>query len=147
MHISAAGLDLIRTHEGCVLVAYPDPGTGGHPWTIGYGHTLGVRRGDVCSFQQAEKWLMEDVDLVEQCIERSVTATLTQGQFDALCSFVFNVGCPAFQSSRLLNFLNTGEPERAAAEFGKWVHSGQTILPGLVRRRRDEWALFTGEDD
>lgn len=142
MNISEAGLELIKDHEGCVLTAYPDPGTGGDPWTIGYGSTRGVQQGMMISREEADARLREDVHSAEQCVNRSTDVILTQNQFDALVSFVFNVGCKAFQGSTLLRKLNAGDVDGAANEFQRWNKGGGKVLPGLVVRRKSEEETF-----
>lgn len=142
MNISESGIDLIASHEGLRLTAYPDPGTGGEPWTIGYGHTGGVSQDDTCTEEQAREWLKEDAQTAVRCVNQSVSGNLTQNQFDALCSFVFNLGCNALRNSTLLRCVNAGEDEQAAGEFGKWCHSNGKTLPGLVARRQAESELF-----
>ena len=139
---SDAGLQLIMQAEGFRENAYPDPGTGGEPWTIGYGHTLGVRPGDSCTQAEAAQWLREDVVKAENAVMSNVDVALQQCQFDALVSFVFNVGPKAFMDSTLLRKLNAGDLDGAAAEFPKWCHAGTRILPGLVKRRAAEQAMF-----
>ncbi|HXG01499.1 MAG TPA: lysozyme [Bacteroidota bacterium] len=111
-------------------------------WTIGYGHTGGVKEGDRITLQQAEELLKQDLERFEECIRRSVTVPLNQNQFDALVSFAFNVGCMALENSTLLRKLNAGDYAGAAQEFGKWVKSRGVILPGLIKRRDAERALF-----
>ena len=98
---SDGGLALIKASEGLETEAYPDPGNRvtGEPWTIGYGHTRGVRRGDTCTEEQATEWLREDLQTAEGAVRRLVGVPLSQGQFDALASFVFNVG-PSRSASR-----------------------------------------------
>lgn len=141
MVISDAGLAIVKECEGLRLHAYPDPGTGGEPWTIGYGHTKGVKPGDRITEQQALWYLRDDIADAERCVSEKVLATLTQNRFDALCSFVYNVGCGAFSKSTLLRKLNAGDPT-ASDEFGRWVKAGGKTLPGLVRRRALERDLF-----
>lgn len=93
MQTSDRGLEFIKHHEGLETKAYPDPGSAdGHPWTIGVGHTKGVKKGDTCTVAQAMEWLREDVRTAEAAVLRLVKVPLTQAQFDALVSFVFNVG-------------------------------------------------------
>ncbi|PWC10676.1 lysozyme [Brenneria roseae subsp. americana] len=142
MKISANGISLIKRFEGCKLTAYPDPGTGGKPWTIGYGHTLGVQPGDVITQPQAEQFLRDDLASVYLNIDTNVKTALTQGQFDALCSFIFNLGAGNFVKSTLLKKLNAGDTAGAADEFLKWNRAGGRILPGLTRRRAAERDLF-----
>ena len=142
MKTSEKGLQLIAGFEGLRLAAYPDPGTGGEPWTIGYGHTDGVRPGDRCTEAQAMGWLQDDVRFAEAAVARNVTVALEQNQFDALVSFTFNLGAGAFAQSTLLRLLNRGDYAGAAGQFGRWVHVGAAVLHGLVRRRAAERALF-----
>jgi lysozyme len=142
---SQAGLDLIAHFEGFSSVAYPDPGSGGDPWTIGYGHTKGVKPGDTCTKEQALTWLAEDVEDAERTVARLVTVDLTQNQFDSLVSFVFNCGAGNFERSTLLKMVNAGSPNEAAQQFGRWTKAAGRELAGLVRRRHDEAAMFSGE--
>ena len=139
MNISDEGLDLIREHEGCRLEAYKDSvGI----WTCGYGHTYGVKEGDTCTQAQADAWLREDVRQAEVCVSGAVTVPLTQGEFDALVSFTYNLGCRALKNSTLLKLLNDSDYDGAAAEFKKWNHAGGAVLAGLTARREAERARF-----
>jgi uncharacterized protein (TIGR02594 family) len=139
MSLSQNGLDMIKGFEGLRLNAYQDSAG---VWTIGYGHTGGVRPGDRITQAQAEQYLRGDVKWAEQAVRDNVKVPLTQGQFDALVSFTFNLGAGALQKSTLLKKLNAGDYAGAQAEFGKWVHAGGQRLEGLVRRRAEEAALF-----
>ena len=139
MKISEAGLDLIKKHEGCRLKAYKCPAD---VWTIGYGSTSGVTEGMEITQAEADERLRKDVAVAERCVNASVKGAITQGQFDSLCSFVFNLGCGAFGKSTLLRELNAGNDMSCAAEFMRWTRAGGKVLPGLVARRRDEMALF-----
>lgn len=139
MQISEQGQRLIQGFEACSLQAYP---CSARVWTIGYGHTDGVKPGDQITVAQAEAWLAEDIGAAEKAVNALVTASLSQGQFDALCAFVFNVGRTAFASSTLLKKLNAGDIPGAADEFLRWVHTGPKALKGLKRRRAEERALF-----
>lgn len=139
MRISEEGLGLIRHFEGCKLEAYQDSvGV----WTIGYGHTVGVREGTTCTEDEAEQYLREDIKRVETCVDKSVSADLTQGEFDSLCSFAFNLGCTALRNSTLLRLVNDGRMDEAAEQFRRWTHAGGRELPGLVTRRQAERELF-----
>ena len=144
MNVSERGLDLIKSFEGCRLAAYPDPGSpDGEPWTIGWGTTRGVRKGMTITQEEADLLLAEDVSAFERAVNRMVRVPLNQNQFDALVSFTYNVGPGAFGSSTLLRLLNEGDYEGAAGNFGRWVMGGSgETLPGLVRRRASERALF-----
>ena len=144
--VSDAGIALIKRYEGLELRAYPDPGNPatGEPWTIGYGHTAGVRRGDACTAEQAEAWLRQDIKYAVACIRQLVEVSLTQGQFDGLASFVYNVGQTQFGNSTLLRLLNAGNAAGAAAQFDRWNRGATGVLPGLVKRRAAERAMFDG---
>lgn len=144
MNISDRGLDLIKSFEGCKLTAYPDPGSlDGRPWTIGWGTTRGVRQGMTITQEEADLLLAEDVSSFSAAVNRLVTVPLNQNQFDALVCFAYNVGSSNLGSSTLLRLLNEGDYEGAAGQFGRWVKGGAgETLPGLVRRRAAEKALF-----
>jgi lysozyme len=141
--INAAGLAILKRSEGCVLRAYPDPGTGGDPWTIGYGHTgSDVHSGLTWTQAQADAALLKDLAVFEKGVNDSVSRPLTPNQFSALVSFAYNVGIGNLRSSTLLRLLNTGDFRGAADQFSKWVNGGNGPLPGLVTRRAAERALF-----
>lgn len=139
MEISTNGLATIGDFEGCKLEAYKCPAG---IWTIGYGHTKGVKEGDRITQQEAIWLLRDDLRWVQNAIDKHVTAKLNQGQYDALASFIFNVGEFAFASSTLLKKLNAGDYAGAANEFLRWTKAKGRELPGLVRRRQHEKELF-----
>lgn len=147
MHLSPAGLELIKAHEGLRLNAYLDPvGV----WTIGYGHTGEyAQSGMKISKSKADALLREDVHEAEAAVESLTTVKLSQSEFDALVSFVFNVGAGAYAKSTLRRLLNAGAKDAAAEQFGRWVYGtkdGTKVrLPGLVRRRAEEAALFLAD--
>ena len=120
MHISEKGLALIRQFEGLRLSAYRCPA--GIP-TIGYGSTAGVKLGQAITAERAEQLLREDVRQFEAAVSRLVKVPLTQGQFDALTSFAFNLGAKALEKSTLLRLLNAGDYSGAAAQFERWVYA------------------------
>ena len=127
-------IDAVKRFEGCRLFAYRDSAG---ILTIGYGHTRNVTAGKAITQKQADELFNDDMAAVEKQVE-SLGLTLTQGQFNALCSFVFNLGIGNLKASTLLKLIKAG----AAAvdiqnEFGKWVYSGGKKLSGLVKRR--EW--------
>ena len=134
--------DMIKKFEGYSATAYPDPGTGGEPFTLGYGHTGGVRRGDVCDEAQADYWLRQDVQTAVDGVNRLVTVPVNQNQFDALVDFVYNVGVGNLERSTLLKKLNAGDYTGAADEFPRWNKAGGKEMAGLTRRREAEKALF-----
>lgn len=141
MQIGRKGLELIKSFEGCRLEAYICPA--GVP-TIGYGHTHGVRLGQIISQKQADDLLFEDLDQFVKAVNRLVIVPLNQNQFDALVSFVFNIGIVAFASSTLLRLLNQQAYNGAADQFKRWNKGGGKVLKGLVRRRQAEEDLFRG---
>lgn len=141
MKTSPQGREKIAQHEGLRLQAYPDPGTGGEPWTIGVGHTGGVKKGDRITRDQAMEYLAKDLAAAEAAIA-AVRAPLNQNQFDALVSLVFNIGAGAFRGSTLLRLLNMGDYGGAADQFLRWNRAGGRVMDGLTNRRRDERALF-----
>lgn len=143
MKYSQDGLHLTEQFEGCKLIAYQDQKG---VWTIGYGHTKGVYQGMRCTQQQAEAWLLADVEEAERTVNRLVQFPLTQKQFDALVDLVFNVGTGNFAGSTLLRLLNIGAYDRAANEFEKWNRSGGIVREGLTRRRFAEKNLFLKVD-
>lgn len=139
MKTSDNGRAFIRAREGVKLAAYQD---GGGVWTIGYGHTRGVKQGQVINHEQADEFLNNDLRQVESCISERVTVALNQNQFDALVSFVFNVGRQAFSDSTLLKKLNEGKYRAAADQFTRWVYDNDQFVQGLYNRRVAERDLF-----
>lgn len=145
MKTSERGLAFICNHEACVLQAYPDPATSGEPWTIGVGHTGGVKPGDTCTMEEAMQWLKEDVAEAEEVINRVVRVELSQDQFDALVSLVFNIGGGNFERSTLLKKINALNFDGASDEFPRWNRAAGRVLAGLTKRRLAESRLFSGE--
>ncbi|EBX5572414.1 lysozyme [Salmonella enterica subsp. enterica serovar Kuessel] len=139
MKVSDKGRAFIRAREGVKLAAYQD---GGGVWTIGYGHTRGVKQGQVINHEQADEFLNNDLRQVESCISERVTVALNQNQFDALVSFVFNIGRQAFSDSTLLKKLNEGKYRAAADQFTRWVYDNDKFVQGLYNRRVAERDLF-----
>lgn len=139
MNISDKGLDLIKRFEGLELTAYRCPAG---VWTIGYGHTgIDVKKGMTITEEEAEQLLRVDVRRFEDGV-RGIAAKFTQGQFDALVSFAYNLGLGALLSSTLLKKHKAGDYDAAAEQFGRWVYAGGKRLKGLVRRRAEEAALY-----
>jgi len=135
---------LVSQFEGYSATAYLCPAG---VMTIGYGTTVypdgtKVKGGDTCTEDQAQAWLQHDLSWAGEAVARLVKVDLSQNQFDALTSFVYNLGAGALQGSTLLRMLNGGAYDLAAAQFQFWVHGGGKILPGLVKRRAAEAALF-----
>ena len=139
MKIGPRGQTLVQSFESCRLKAYQD--TAGI-WTIGWGHTRGVKDGDTCTQAQADEWLREELIEHEDQVSGAVKVPLNQNQFDALVSFVYNEGIGQFEHSRFLILLNRGMFKDAATQFDLWIYSGGHKTKGLIRRRAAERALF-----
>ncbi|EPQ1034095.1 lysozyme [Enterobacter hormaechei] len=144
MQTSEKGIALIKQFEGCRLTAYQDSvGV----WTIGYGWTYPVdgkpiRAGMTINQETAERLLKTGLVSYESDVSRLVKVGLTQGQFDALVSFTYNLGARSLSTSTLLRKLNAGDYAGAADEFLRWNKAGGKVLNGLTRRREAERALF-----
>lgn len=144
MKVNQKGIDLVKRFEGLRLAAYIDPvGI----LTIGYGHTgKDVKSGQVISPQKAEDLLKADLEHAAKGVRGKLQIELNENQFSAVTSFTYNVGIGSLSRSTLLKKLNQGDFRGAAREFGKWVKGtidGKKVsLPGLVRRRETERALF-----
>ncbi len=148
-----AGVDavrIIKEYEGLMLTAYQCPAG---IWTIGWGHTKGVKEGQRISIDQSLAFLQADVAEVADGVNSLLKVVVTQYQFDALVAFAFNVGldidadtkAEGLGDSRLLELVNARKWALASLEFGKWVFAGHKRLSGLVARRRDEMLLFQGK--
>lgn len=142
---SKVGIDLISSFEDTKLKAYDD-GIG--VWTIGIGTTIypngvKVKKGDVCTLEQAKSYFANDLKRFEKTVNDSVKVDLIQNQFDALVSLTYNIGSTAFKNSTLLKKLNAKDFTGAADQFLVWNKGGGKIMNGLVRRREAERALFT----
>lgn len=139
--VSQRGIDLIKSFEGCKLRAYWDKW--GKVWTIGYGWTRGVKRGDVWTQAKAEQMLTEGVKPYAEAVQAAIGNTpTTQGQFDAMTSFTYNVGPANFRKSSVLRYHLQGNRTAAGNAFLAWNKSGGKVLPGLTRRRQAERALY-----
>lgn len=141
--VSKAGLDLIHSFEQCRLSAYPDPGSAdGHPWTIGWGSTgPGIAKGVVWTQQQADDRFAADLAKFERGVSIMAPKT-TQGQFDALVSFAYNVGLAALNDSTLLRMHKAGDYAGAQLQFARWNKNDGAVMKGLTRRRAAEAALY-----
>lgn len=149
--VGPEGIALIKRFEGCARVrpdglvaAYPDPGTGGAPWTIGWGATgAGIGPDTVWTQEQCDARLISDLERFSAEVSAALGgAPTTQGQFDALVSFHYNTGAIARASLTRLHIA--GDCDAAAREFGRWKHAGGRVLRGLVRRREAEARLYSG---
>ena len=142
MKTSEKGLALIRQHEGFRSHAYPDPGSGGDPITIGYGSTHGVHLGMVVTEVEADAMLRRELPIYEAVVNHGVHVEITQHEFDALVSFVYNVGSRNFLGSTALRKLNAGDKQGAADALLMWNHASHHVMAGLTKRRHDERNLF-----
>ena len=132
MKASQTLINHIKKSEACRLTAYQDTA---NVWTIGYGHTQGVKRGDRCTQYQAEQWLKEDLARFEAAAGK-VRRIATQGQFDAVVDFMYNCGPGNFDKSTLRQYIESGRKTYEIQEqFLRWVNSGGKKQGGLVTRR------------
>lgn len=143
MNVSQKGIDLIKSFEGLKLEAYPDPATGGAPWTVGYGTTSGVRKGMVITKAQAESMLADDVQNFSRGVESLIRVSTTQEQFDAMVSLAYNIGLGAFSKSTLLRKHNDKCYTCAANQFPLWNKAAGKVMNGLIRRRAAERELYS----
>lgn len=145
LYPSPDAVALIREYEGLRLRSYPDPGSGGAPYTIGFGHTgPEVELGMTITAAQADAYLVADIKKAAREVRSLIDqGDTSQGQFDALVSFQFNTG--KLHGSTLLKRHRAGLHDAAAREFHRWVYANGRKLPGLVRRRRAEAALYGSE--
>ena len=143
MKISQKGIDLIKKFEGCKLYAYRDSvGVA----TIGYGHIKGVKMGMSITQQQAETFLKEDIKPVETFLN-GMGINYTQGQFDALTSWIFNLGQGNFKSSTMYKYIVARKSDlEITDQMVKWHNAGGKPLIGLKKRRCDEANMFLGRD-
>lgn len=142
MKTSQKGIELIKRYEGFRAEAYLCPAG---IWTIGYGHTADVHRGDRIDEDTAEDFLREDLESAEGAVGKYVRVPLKQWQFDALVSFTFNLGAGNLYSSTLLKKVNRNPDDPAIRqEFEKWVYAGGRVLQGLVDRRKAEADMYFG---
>lgn len=144
MNLAPAGIELVKRFEGLRLKAYRCPSD---VWTIGYGHTAAagpprVPPGMMITEAEAEAILQHDLTDVAARVRALIDVALTDHQFSALVSFVFNVGIGAFRKSSVLARVNAGRFDEVPARLALWVRGGGKVLPGLVRRRAAEGALW-----
>jgi len=143
MKTSSKGIALIKEFEGLRLKAYKCPGG---VWTIGYGHTVGVKSGMVITERQAEEYLKADLIAFEKYLN-GLGLAINQNQFDALISFIYNVGTGNFSRSTLLRKVRVNPLDNSILdEFLKWVYSKGHVFPGLQRRRLAEMKLYFSND-
>ena len=132
-------MNFIGHWEGCELKAYL---CSAGVWTLGYGHTEGVKEGNTCTAEEAASWLVEDIESRQKVLAHYVNKPVTEGQFIALTSLAFNVGVQNVVKSKLLRKLNMGDYDGAADEFLDFDLANGKKVPGLTRRREAESDLF-----
>lgn len=140
-YLSHTGVEHTSTSEGLRYTAYPDPGSGGAPWTICWGSTKGVYRGLTQTHQQCEQRLAADLWTAERAVQRRLKHPVRQGEYDALVSFTFNVGEGNLSTSTLLKMTNAGQWPGNCQQYARWVYASGKKLKGLQVRRYDEATL------
>lgn len=157
--VSEAAIKHLHAFEGFARLrpdgrveAYPDPGTGGEPWTIGYGSTGAdpfnggrIRKGTIWTREQAEQRFRDHLREFEDGVAKSLTNVASQGQFDAMVCLAYNIGLAAFGGSTLLRMHNAGDFDGAAKQFLRWNRAGGRVMKGLTRRREAEAAMYRGK--
>lgn len=139
----AYAVALIKRWEGCELKAYADPGTGGDPWTIGWGSTgPGIKKGVVWTQAQADDRLALDVERFMRGVSSVIKVKVSDNELGALTSLAYNIGQTAFARSTLLRLLNAGQKAQAAEQFLVWKKAGGKVMQGLLNRRKDERRVF-----
>ena len=144
MHISKSGLAILKDFEGCRLEAYPDVV---NVWTIGYGFTSGVQKGDTMTQAQCDERLSREIRAYEIAVWNATGGDVTQSEFDALVSFAWNVGIAGMKKSSVIKAHVKGDKQAAARAFGLWNKAGGKVVKGLARRRAAEAVLYLTDDD
>lgn len=147
MKTNKAGIDLIKSFEGCRLKAYPDPATGGEPWTIGYGLTsaagiIKVKKGLTITQEQADAYLVQSMAKYEEAVSKALKMAPTANQNAAMVSLCFNIGPGAFAKSSVVRKFSAGDIAGAAKSFLLWNKAAGKVMAGLTRRREAEKKLF-----
>jgi len=147
MNVDASGERLIKSYEGCKLAAYPDPATGGDPWTIGYGATgPGIKKGVIWTQAEADARFTQDIAKFAAKVSTLIGATpTTQNQFNAMVSLAYNIGTGNFGNSTLLRLHKAKDYVGAADQFGKWNKAAGRVMTGLTRRRAAEAKMYRGQ--
>ena len=134
---------MIKHFESCKLTAYQDSvGV----WTIGWGHTAGVKKGDNWTQDEADDILLNDLEKFEGYVNQYVKVPLTQNQFDSLVSWTFHLGPGNLKSSTMLTKLNEKSYDEVPSQMKRWNKAGGKVLRGLERRRNAEAAMFSGKE-
>lgn len=140
--MNQAGIDLLKKFEGFCPAAYPDPATGGEPYTIGFGFTRGVERGDTITRDAAEERLKREVAEFEGGVLALCTRMPSPNQLAAMTCLAYNVGLGNFKGSTTLRRHNGGEVVGAANAMLLWNRAAGKIMQGLINRREAERALY-----
>jgi len=143
MQISEEGKNLIKKFEGCELEAYK---CAAGVWTIGYGHIKTAVEGMKIDQATANELFDEEMGEYETYVNTAVTVPLSQNQFDALVSWVFNLGNGNLNASTMLKVINSGDHAGVPAQIKRWNKAGGKVLEGLIRRREAEALLYEGKD-
>lgn len=145
MSALAHAVALIKQFEGCRLAAYPDPATGGDPWTIGWGATgAGIRPGVKWTQAQADDRLALDVGRFMSAVRSVLKRPAADNELGAMTSLAYNIGATAFKNSTLLRLFNSGDRIGAAKQFDVWRKANGKVMNGLVNRRAAERRVFEG---
>lgn len=139
--IVALAVSLIGGFEGLRLNAYPDPATGGKPWTVCYGHTEGVKPGDRYTLAECKALLRSDLEIYAKGIEECVKVPLPDKRYVALVSFAYNVGVKAACNSSVVKLINAGRTKEGCDALLKWNKAAGITFPGLTKRRQKEREL------
>jgi lysozyme len=139
MKVTQDGLELIKSFEGCKLIAYQDVGG---VWTIGWGHTEGVKPGATITQAQADRLFEDAVATRALQLSALLTVVPSDAEFSALVSLAYNIGVGAFAKSTVLRLHNAGKRPEAAAAFSMWNKAGGRVRAGLTRRRAAEAAMY-----
>lgn len=140
--INTEGIDLLKEFEGFRSKAYPDPATGAEPWTIGYGFTRDVNKGDTITRGEADARLTLELAEYEQSVRRACVIQPNENELAAMTVFAWNVGIAGFKKSSVLKAHNRGDKQAAARSFSLWNKAGGKVMAGLTRRRAAEAALY-----
>ena len=143
MNISQEGISLIKKFEGCELEAYQ---CAAGVWTLGYGSTKDVKEGDTLTQKEADNLLLHEMQEYEGYIKELIKVPLKQNQFDALVSWVFNLGPANLKASTMLKFLNAGDYHLIPSQIKRWNKANGKVLEGLIRRREAEALMFEDKD-
>lgn len=144
--MNSDGIALLKEYEGFRSKAYPDPATGGEPWTIGYGFTylngIKVKKGDTITRGEADAMLVMELMSYERQVKDACEIEPNENQLAAMVCFAWNVGIAGFKKSSVLKAHNRGDWQSAARAFGLWNKAAGKVMAGLTRRRAAESALY-----